>query len=149
MSHQRIFHYIQRSDNVLIWLNVFFLMTLAFLPIPTRILGMYGDHQPAVIFYLGSLMITGIFIIALWWYATHDHRLVDKQLDDALIRHHMQRSLIAPIIFLLSFSLSFINSYLAEFSLLLIGVAIAIHEYLYRRIAVQQRKSAEGKRRVG
>lgn len=150
MTHQRIFQYIQRSDNGLIWLNVFFLMTVAFLPIPTKVLGMYGDRQPAVIFYVGSLMITGLFIILLWWYATRDHRLVDKQLDAALIRHHMQRALIAPLIFLLSIGLSFMSPYLAEFSLLLIGVVIMIHDRHYRhRMAVPQRESVEGRGRVG
>jgi uncharacterized membrane protein len=49
MTHQRIFHSIKRADKVLIWLNSFFLMTVAFLPIPTKGLGMDGDHQPAII----------------------------------------------------------------------------------------------------
>ncbi|HKB47289.1 MAG TPA: TMEM175 family protein, partial [Ktedonobacterales bacterium] len=32
MAHQRIFHYITRSDGGLLWLNVLFLLTVAFLP---------------------------------------------------------------------------------------------------------------------
>jgi len=139
MTHQRYFSYIKRSDTVLIWLNIFFLMTVAFLPVPTRVLSLYGDHQPAVIFYVGSLTIGGLLILLLWWYVTNNHRLVDKQLDTSLIRHYMQRSLIAPIIFLLSIGLSFISPYLAELSWLLIGVAIMLHERQYHHhIAAQQ-----------
>ena len=57
MTHQRIFHYIERSDNVLIWLNVLFLLCVAFLPVPTKVLGLYGDQQAAVVFYVGSLTV--------------------------------------------------------------------------------------------
>jgi uncharacterized membrane protein len=60
MAHQRIFHYIKRFDNIFILLNVLFLMTLAFLPVPTGVLGRYSSYQPAVIFYAGSLTITGL-----------------------------------------------------------------------------------------
>jgi uncharacterized membrane protein len=132
-THQRIFHYIKRSDNVLIWLNVFFLLCIAFLPVPTKVLGLQGDQQAAVIFYVGSLTVAGLFIILLWWYATSNHRLVDKQLDAALIRHHMQRALIGPLIFVLSIGLSFFHPFLAEMSWLLIFVAIYFHERLYRQ----------------
>jgi uncharacterized membrane protein len=137
-SHQRIFYYIKRSDNVLVWLNIFFLMCVAFLPVPTNVLGMYGDQQAAVIFYIGSLTLAGLLIMLLWWYASSDHRLVDKSLDPALIRHHVHRSMIAPIIFLLSLGLVFLSPLLAELSWLLIGVAIAIHERLYRRHAASR-----------
>ncbi len=146
MTHQRIFHYIRRSDNVLIWLNVLFLLCVAFLPVPTKVLGMYGDHQAAVIFYVGSLTVTALFIILLWGYATSDHRLVDKHLDPSLIRHHMQRALIAPLIFVLSIGLSFISPYLTEVSWLLIGVVIYLHERLYRQhIMRPQKREAAGK----
>lgn len=140
-THQRIFHYIKRSDNVLIWLNVLFLLCVAFLPVPTKVLGLYGDQQAAVRFYVGSLMVAGLLILLLWWYATSHHRLVDKQLDPALIRHHMQRALIGPVIFVLSIGLSFLQPYLAEVSWLLIGVAIYLHERWYRQRITRSHKS--------
>jgi uncharacterized membrane protein len=136
-THQRVFHYIMRVDNTLIWLNILFLLSVAFLPAPTNVLGRYGDHGAAVRFYAVSLMVTGLIILALWWYATSGHRLVDKQLDGGLIRHHQERSLIALVTLVLCIGLSYLNPYLAEASLLLIGVGIIVHEWLYRR-----RKSA-------
>lgn len=146
-THQRIFQYIERTDTVLTWLNIFFLLNVSFLPVPTKVLELYGDQQAAVIFYVVSLAITALFPLVIWWYATWHYRLVDKQLAPRLIRYHLQRSLIAPSIFLLSVSLSFISPYLAEFSWLSIGVVIVIHEYLYHHhSAVQQRKPLEDKR---
>ena len=96
-----------------------------------------------MIFYVGSLTVAGLFILLLWWYATNDHRLVDKQLEPALIRHHMERALIGPAIFVLSIGLSFLSPFLAEVSWLLIFVAIYFHERLYRqRIARSQKSEA-------
>jgi TMEM175 potassium channel family protein len=141
VTHQRIFHYIKRSDNALIWLNILFLLCVAFLPVPTKVLGQYGDQQAAVVFYVGSLTVAGLFIILLWWYATSNHRLVDKQLDEFLIRHHMQRALIAPLIFVLSLGLSFFHPYLAEVSWLLIFVVIFLHERWYRQRIAKYHKS--------
>ena len=139
-THQRIFHYIRRSNNVLIWLNILFLLCIAFLPVPTKVLGLYGGQRAALVFYAGSLTVAGLLILVLWWYATSGHRLIDKQLDAALIRHHMERALIGPVIFVLSLGLSFLHPLLAEVSWLLIGVAFFLHELWYRQRIARARK---------
>ncbi len=143
MTHQRLFQYIIRANSVLMWLNALFLMSVAFLPVPTKVLGQYGGQGAAVRFYAVSLMFTGLLNVLLWWYATQHHRLVRKNLDEGVIRQHLERSLIAPAVFLLAIALSYLNPYLATESLLLIGVAIVVHDRLYqRRIARQQHEPA-------
>ena len=42
MAHHRIFRYVANLDQRLIWLNLLFLMCVAFLPFPTAVL---GDHD--------------------------------------------------------------------------------------------------------
>lgn len=133
VTHQRIFHYIKRADSGLIWLNILFLMSVAFLPIPTSVLSRYGDLRPAAIFYAAILTVQGLWIAWIWWYATNQHRLVDKQLDAGLIRHTLSRALIAPVVFGGSIALAFISPTVAEFSWLLVFVAVAVYERLYRR----------------
>jgi len=134
MAHQRIFHYITRSDGGLLWLNVLFLLTIAFLPVPTNVLGHFGDST-AAIFYALSLTATGLVLLALWRYASAHHRLVDAMLDAAVITHQTRRLLIAPGIAVLSIGLAFVSPYLAEASWLLIGVAIFLYERGFRRHA--------------
>ncbi len=133
MAHQRIFHYITRSDGGLLWLNVLFLLTVAFLPVPTNVLGHFGGLRAAAIFYALSLTTTGLVLLALWRYASAHHRLVDAKLDAAVITHQTRRLLIAPGIALLSIGLAFFSPYLAEASWLLIGVAIFLYERGFRR----------------
>src|SRR5690349_8644114 len=67
ITHQNMFRYIKRSNNILTWLNILYLMSVAFLPVSTIVLGDYPGQQTAVIFYAGTLIITGIFIIFIWW----------------------------------------------------------------------------------
>lgn len=132
MSHQRVFEYLVRADAFLAWLNIFFLMSVALLPIPSNILGEYGAHGPAVRFYALSLMVPGLLIIALWWYATYHHRLVDKNLSTGIIRHRLERYVIAPVVFLLAIGLSYINPHVAGVSLLLVVIGVAAHEIWHR-----------------
>jgi uncharacterized membrane protein len=136
MAHQRIFHSITRSDGGLLWLNVLFLLTIAFLPVPTNVLGHFGDSTTAAIFYALSLTATGLVLLALlalWRYASAHHRLVDAKLDAAVITHQTRRLLIAPGIAVVSIGLAFFSPYLAEASWLLIGVAIFLYERGFRR----------------
>lgn len=141
MSHQRMFVYLTRANSVLAWLNVFFLMSVAFLPIPSKILGEYGALGAAVRFYALSLMVPGLWIIVIWWYATSHHRLVAKDLDPAIIRHRLERSFIAPLVFVLAIGLSYLNPHVAGASLLLVVAGVAAHEVWHRR-QQKQRTSA-------
>lgn len=133
MSHQRMFEHLARANTVLAWLNVFFLMSVAFLPIPSKILGEYGALGAAVRFYALSLMVPGLWIVAMWWYATDHHRLIEKDLAPDIIRHRLERSLIAPVVFVVAIGLSYLNPHLAAASLLLVVVGVATHEIWHRR----------------
>lgn len=133
MSHQRIFEYITRADSVLAWLNVLFLMSVAFLPIPSKILGEYGALGAAVRFYALSLIVPGLLIVVIWRYATDHQRLVEKDLDSVLIRHRLERYLIAPAVLTLAIGLSYFNPHLAGASLLLVVVGVVAHEIRHRR----------------
>jgi uncharacterized membrane protein len=138
MSHQRIYACITHADTVLAWLSVVFLMSVAFLPIPSKILGEYGAFGEGVRFYAACLMLPGLLIAVMWWYATERHRLVEPDLGAVLIRHRFERYLIAPVIFALAIALSYLNPHLAEASLLLVGVGVAVHELWHRRSMAQK-----------
>ena len=61
MSHHRMFHYIKRYDGRLLWINLFFLMSIVFLPFPTSVLSAGSEPQRfAVAFYAGSVSIAGL-----------------------------------------------------------------------------------------
>ncbi len=78
VAHHNTFHYIKRSDRNLLWLNILLLLCIVFLPFPTALLGQYPEQQVSVIIYAGTLVLTGLVLQALWWYATSRYRLVER-----------------------------------------------------------------------
>lgn len=132
IAHHRDFRLIKRYDANLIMINLLFLLCIAFLPFPTALFGDYGDQQVALIFYAVSLAITGLLLAGLWLYATSGRRLVDKDLDSRLIAYITLRTLLTPLVFLLSIAISFWNLRIAEYSWVLIAFIRPVLRRVYR-----------------
>jgi len=106
VAHHNTFHYIKRSDRTLLWLNILMMMCIVFIPFPTALLGQYPDQQISVIIYGGTLVITGLVLQLLWWYATSNYRLVGREIDLQLVQRAARRNLTAPCIYLLAIGIS-------------------------------------------
>jgi uncharacterized membrane protein len=114
VTHHRTFGYIQRYDARLIWLNLLFLMLIAFLPFPTSLLGDFPDEQAAVILFAATVAAIGAVSSLTWWYATHGHRLVEARLDRHTIRWGTVRGLIPLVVFLFSIGIAVVDPSLAK-----------------------------------
>ncbi len=131
--HHRIFRNVRRYDTTLIWINNLFLLCVAFLPVPSRIFGLYPTQPAAIIFFNIFLIITGLMQAAIWYYATQNHRLIDPNFSPALIRWGRIRNLIPIAVQLLSIGLSLISPLLAILSWALIWVGFTIHNRHFPR----------------
>ncbi len=80
------FHLIQWVDRPLLWLNIFFLACIAFLPFTTSLLAEYPEQPLANVVYAVTLVLAGIFLYAHWAYATKGRRLVSQDLGADAIR---------------------------------------------------------------
>jgi uncharacterized membrane protein len=156
LAHHRMFHYINRYDTRLLWMNILFLMSVAFLPFPTSVLslesttlnfddasssvqltlfsgGSTASQQFAVAFYAGSVAVTGLLLAGLWWYAAIQHRLTAEYLTPRLASFFLLWALTAPLIFVFSIGISFINAEAAKFSWLLIPITLPLLRRIYFR----------------
>ncbi len=122
MSHHRKFRLIQRYDRNLMWINLVFLMVIAFIPFPTSVISEYGNRA-STIFYAIVVSLASIASFLLWRYASYQSRLVDPHLDSRVRRRETQVSLAVIGIFVASIGLAFVNADLAKFSWLLIAIA--------------------------
>ena len=126
IAHHRRFSLITRYDNRLLLLNLFFLMAIAFIPFPTSVISENGNRT-ATIFYALAITVTGLLSALLWWYATWENRLVDRNMDSRVARRNLLSILTTPIVFLLSIGLTFINPELGKLSwMLTIPAALAL-----------------------
>jgi uncharacterized membrane protein len=109
ISHHRLFRMLRRYDYRMVLLNLLFLMFVAFLPVPTALLGRYGLERNVVVFYAAVEGASWLAQLALWLYASHQHRLLDPALDTGTIRDTTLRLLYAALIFLISIPLAFVS----------------------------------------
>jgi uncharacterized membrane protein len=112
MSHHRYFRFIQRYDGGLIALNLLFLLFIVLMPFVASLFGQYYYLPLAMSVYAAAVAATGLSVGALWWYASHRHRLIDEQLDDQFIRAR-SIGLAVPLLFLISIPFAFVSRTLA------------------------------------
>lgn len=131
--HHHLFRYVQRYDSGFLGLNLLFLLTLAFLPYPTELLGEHGGEPFAVIFYALSVSASSFASAALWIYATRGRRLVDPKLPDTEIRHVRRLSLVGGTVFLISVPLALVSPALTLVAWIALLPARMILKALHRR----------------
>lgn len=135
--HHRIFNFIERQDAGLVWLNLAFLAAVCFIPFPTTVLGDYAGGRwlnvdggdvatSSVIFYSATMALVSTLLSGMWFYASHRHRLIDPDLDPALVRYFRLRALPTPILFLTAIPIALWNPTVAMYSWLLMPLGFVL-----------------------
>lgn len=90
VNHHYIFRFYRGTNHVFNLLNIFFLMTISFLPFPTAVISDYiesaGDERAAVMLYALGLLLPALAFLLMWLYASWDYRLIDRRLTPSFIR---------------------------------------------------------------
>jgi uncharacterized membrane protein len=102
VNHHNIFRFYRGTDHFFNLLNLFFLMTISFLPFPTAILSEYiekpGAERTAVMFYAFGLLLPTIGFALMWFYASGNYRLIDSRLKPEFIGGMRRKFLISMVI---------------------------------------------------
>lgn len=125
LNHHRMYQYLRRQDTALLLLNLLFLLLVALLPFPTKLLAYYGTATDVALLYPAMLSLTALALYAVWRYATAGRRLVDPELDDRTVTIVTIRSLGFAGIFLLSMLVALVSVRLAEVFWLAAALAAA------------------------
>lgn len=105
MNHHLVMHQIAHVDRLFQVLNVLFLMLIAFIPFPTRLLALYidtPDAQAGALAYGITLTLTAILINAVWRYAAHGRRLIRADAEARVVDGISRSYLPGPIIYLVA-----------------------------------------------
>ena len=79
VGHHRVVGHLRTCDDGLIWRNLFFLLTIAFMPFPTAVISEYGNSPFGVAVYAGWLMISGLCYRIMVTYALRKTDLINAQ----------------------------------------------------------------------
>jgi uncharacterized membrane protein len=112
LTHHYIFHHVRRADLGLFSINLFFLMSLAFLPYPTGLLADCVGHSSSVIlvFYGTAHLLVALSLLGLWLYAAHSARLIAPDLDTAVVRNITLTVASRPALYSIGIALSFLST---------------------------------------
>jgi len=97
IEHHRVFRYIARCDEGLLWRNLFFLLVVAFMPFPTALFSENHTVGAALTIYAGSLALIGLAKVWIWAYAVGRPQLLAPAATPALIRRMSRRSWAVPL----------------------------------------------------
>jgi len=89
MNHHFCVETIGRADRTLLFLNVLLLITVAFLPFPTKLVAQFLQHdgeQAAVYAYDATFMLMAVIYNVWWRYASGGRRLIDERVPDSTLR---------------------------------------------------------------
>jgi uncharacterized membrane protein len=88
VNHHAVMQQIGRVDRTFLLITVVFLMFVAFVPYPTRILAEFirtDDARAAALFYGAAFTCTALSWAALWFYASIGNRLIAPDADPRVV----------------------------------------------------------------
>jgi len=120
ISYHQVFNFITRSHISMVYLNLLFLLLITFLSITTSLVINYGSYQIPYVIFCVVVILASSLLALIWWYATKDYRLVDKDIHPLLVRGIMVNLLLVPFVFAISILVSFFNQDIAQYLWLII-----------------------------
>lgn len=115
------FHWVRRANRTLIWINLFFLMCISFLPFSAALLSEYGANRHAVLVYGVNLLLAGLFLALSWRYAMH-RGFVVQALSAAICRGIEIRIWGGFAVYALSTILAFVDPRISLFGFVVVPV---------------------------
>lgn len=119
------FNYIKKTDQNLLWINIFWLLFVALFPFSTNLVGNYS-LTVTMIFFHTNLLIIGIFYNLNWSYAAK-HNFIDENVDEEFIESRKRMNLLLPICALIAIGVSFIAPDYSPFVYLITFFVRRIH----------------------
>lgn len=122
--HHRIFGYVKKYSSSLMWINLGFLFSVVILPFSAGLMGEYSTHMEMNIpytIYVINMCFTGFMNCWLWLYVSNPKRdFLTHKISQSRINLGLYRSLIVPVMFLISLLVSFVFPMTARFIPILI-----------------------------
>jgi uncharacterized membrane protein len=117
VRHHVFFRRLSQIDARLVVINLAYLAFVAFVPYPTRLVGVYGDEPAAVVLYAATLAILALLAGLSRVHARRAGLVNPEGLRELDRREHW---LVAPGIFLVSIPIAFVSPTVAQLLWLLV-----------------------------
>jgi len=117
VNHHALFDHVHTVDRGLLFVNLFLLMVIAFIPFPTALLAEYlrnsdGGRVAGVIYCL-TYLVVGVGFVSLWGYLRRHPELRRPELTDDGIARAVRRSWRGPFAYLVAALVALLSPYAA------------------------------------
>jgi uncharacterized membrane protein len=113
--HHRMFSFVENYNGKLLWLNLLFLLSIVLMPFSSGLYGEYSNKIEMIVpyaVYVSNICLTGYLNYRLWKYIGNPkNNICSAALTPELVSISIRRSVVTPIIFLLSLFVSFFVSF--------------------------------------
>lgn len=133
ISHHSLFSVIRRVDKSLIWINIFYLLLIVFMPYPTNLLSLYGQTAVATALYAAVLAMAGLLQGTMGFYAVRDRRLVDDDFDLREAGAYLRNAFMMSGIFIISIGIAFASPTVAQLSWLLLFLIPLVERLIFKK----------------
>ena len=106
IAHSATLDRAKTVDNGLLWWNLAFLLSIAFLPFPTALLGEHLDDTAAAVVYALSMAVVGATSTALWLYVANATANDVAENDRRAV---LKRAATIPALFVLSIPFAWLD----------------------------------------
>jgi uncharacterized membrane protein len=90
MNHHHTVSLLGRTDRTLQFLNILLLLTISFLPFPTKLVAQNlkggGGEKAAALAYAATFVLMALLHLIWWQYARRDRRLIADETPDSALR---------------------------------------------------------------
>jgi len=129
LNHHRHFHFVRSVDSRLLWINIFLLISIVFIPFSTDVAGDYPEVQIAVLLFHINILIVGLFFAYQILYILKSVHLCDPETDRKFLQSHYLRAMLIPCVAFVAVIVSFVNPSVS----LIVYLVIPVGFYFLRR----------------
>lgn len=109
VAHHQFFHTLRETTRALLWLNLIFLFLVCFVPFPAAVMTEFPNNKTAVVLFGATVLLTGVMLVALRWYAWMKHKEITSITDDYQVKKALHRSVLITVFNAVGLIVSFFN----------------------------------------
>ena len=144
VAHHRVFRYVYAYDNRLIWLNMFFLLSIVLMPFTAAYQGEYPALTTPWVLYCISVIFTGLMQLRLQAYIRQPAHGISRPVHQGHPDLDLVRPLIPMGVFLLSTGVALLGFPLAARGVLVVIFPLMVlHGRRYRRLLARHERGPQ------
>ena len=113
VAHHRIFSFVQVLNSRLLWLNIFYLMFVAMIPLPAAILSENPFLPTAILFYSTTLLVIAVMHFILLEYIIRHDVVKHEALTQEVHRSAQRNAIVGPVCYIIAAAACFFNVYVS------------------------------------